>query len=287
MPEICIIPPSGEPLHIDEAKLDRRVIDTSDDGRIRSLIGAARQYAEMITRRQLLHARWQLTLDCFPMAFSGSPLPFRNSVNIPANAVILPHAPLVDVVSIQYVDMSGVTQTMPATDYAVNKANEPALITPCFGKVWPICLPQIGSVIITYDAGYASPIAVPAPGAQFTVNSPVTWSVGNRVQFYNSGDSTGKLPSPLSVDSAYLIASAPGNNVYTLTDALGAAINFTDVGVGRSFIGVVPDGIRNWMLLRVGSLYENREEAAIVQKGGVKELPWVDGLLDPFRISMP
>lgn len=289
MPEICIIPPVGEPIHIEEAKLDRRVSDAADDGRIRSLIAAARQAAEMQTRRQLLHARWKLTLDQFPMAGMGTPLPFRNVANIPSYAIMLPHSPLAKVVSIQYLDMAGVLQTMPESEYVINQANEPALITPCFGKIWPIALPQIGAVTVIYDAGYASPIKVATTGRQFTVSGPVTWIVGDRVQFYCSGASDAALPAPLDAESSYLIDGAPGSGVYTVSDSAGAPITFTTTGAGtgKSYIGIVPDGIRSWMLLRVGALYENREEVSVAQRVTVQELPYVSGLLDPYRTDMP
>jgi uncharacterized phiE125 gp8 family phage protein len=290
MPEICIIQPAGEPIHVEEAKLDRRVSDSADDTRLRSLVGAARRAAEMITRQQFLHARWQLTLDRFPMAGCGTLRPFRNAVNIPAFAIVLPHSPLVRVVSVQYVDMAGATQTMPSTDYVVNKSNAPGLITPAFGKIWPITLPQIAAVTVTYDAGYASPmkVSLTAP-TQIAVTGPVTFNVGDRVEFYSSGDMNIKLPTPLDLDSSYLVASVVGPGIYTISDAAGNAITFTDVGVGigRSFIGVVPDGIRSWMLLRVGTLYENREEIAILTKGKAEQLPYVNALLDPYITSLP
>lgn len=48
----------------------------------------------------------------------------------------------------------------------------------------------------------------------------------------------------------------------------------------------VPEGIRQWILLRVNTLYENREEVAILGRGKVDPLPFVDGLLDPYRVPM-
>lgn len=288
MPEICIIPPAGEPIHVEEVKLDRRVTDNADDSRIRSLIAAARQAAETRTRQQCLHARWKLTLDAFPMAGHCAPMSLGSSGSIPRNAVVLPHVPLVKVQSIQYLDMDGALQTMPDGDYVVNQSMTPAIITPRFGKVWPNTLPEIGAVTVIYDAGYASPIKVTPNTGNFTVNGPVTWSVGDLVQFYCSGSFDATLPPPLDPDSSYLIASAD-NRVYTLTDTAGAPITFTGAGggIGRSFIGVVPDGLRSWMLLRVGVLYENREEAAVGPRVVVAPLPYVDGLLDPFNTSLP
>jgi hypothetical protein len=55
-------------------------------------------------------------------------------------------APVQSVVSIDYLDMGSAIQTMPASSYTVDTACEPARITPVFGQIWPICLPQIGAV---------------------------------------------------------------------------------------------------------------------------------------------
>lgn len=280
MPEILLTAASGECLHLNEAKLDRRVDDNSDDAKLRSLISAARQAVESKIRQVLMHSRWQQVMDTFPAYGMASVVSYGTTVGIPAYAIVLPRSPLVAVEKIEYMDMSGSWQTMPPADYAVNVGMSPAIITPGFGKIWPIPLPQIGSVKITYTAGYASPIATGGAlsANQFRVTGPVTWAVGARVQFYNSG---GVLPAPLDADATYLIASA-ASGIYTVTDDAGTPVTFTQLGMGRSYIGVVPAGIRAWMLLRIGSLFENREEVAIMQKGGIKELPYVDGLLDPF-----
>jgi uncharacterized phiE125 gp8 family phage protein len=280
MPEILLTAALGDCIHLNEAKLDRRVDDNVEDAKLRSLISAARQAVESKIRQVLMHSRWQQVLDTFPAYGMASVVSAGATVSIPPYAIVLPRAPLVAVEKIEYLDMAGSWQTMPASDYVVNVGMSPAIITPGFGKIWPIPLPQIGSVKITYTAGYASPVTTGGAlsANQFRVTGPVTWAVGARVQFYNSG---GVLPAPLDADSAYLIASAaPG--IYTVTDEFGGAVTFTQPGMGRSYIGVVPAGIRSWMLLRIGSLYENREEVAIMQKGGIKELPYVDGLLDPY-----
>ncbi|TCG08374.1 hypothetical protein BZM27_12635 [Paraburkholderia steynii] len=283
MPEILIRPPAGEPVSLAEAKQHLRVTDSLQDSHISMLISNARIACESKTRRQLLHSRWQLVTDRFPMSGVGTPLPLSNDINLPAYAVRLPHAPFVDMQSITYFDMNSSLQTMDPATYTVNAAMEPALVSPVFGQIWPIPLPQIGAVQWTYDAGYASPIVAQAGSALFTVNGPVSWHLGDTTTFYNSG---GALPAPLQPNTPYLIASASGNQ-YSVTDMSGGAITFTDSGSGASFIGTVPEGLRHWILLRVGSLYENREEVAILNRGKVEELPFVDGLLDPYRISLP
>jgi hypothetical protein len=45
----------------------------------------------------------------------------------------------------------------------------------------------------------------------------------------------------------------------------------------------VPEGIRNWMLMRVGAAYENREEIVVGSRLVSIDLPFVDALLDEFR----
>jgi hypothetical protein len=46
----------------------------------------------------------------------------------------------------------------------------------------------------------------------------------------------------------------------------------------------VPAGIKTWMLMRIGSFYENREEESVAYRVTVQHLPFVDTLLDPYRI---
>ena len=132
-------------------------------------------------------------------------IPAGVAFSLPGHAILLPKCPVQSVVNIQYLDMASTTQTMPPADYTVDAACEPARVTPVFGKIWPITLPQIGAVWVTFDAGY------------------------------------------------------------------GAAAS-------------VPEGLKSWIKIRVGTLFENREEVAIIGRGQVKELPFVDGLLDAYRV---
>lgn len=47
----------------------------------------------------------------------------------------------------------------------------------------------------------------------------------------------------------------------------------------------VPDGIRHWICMRVNTIFENREELAVLmERGSVSALPYVDCLLDPFTV---
>ena len=259
MPFATVISPLGQPLHLDAAKAHLRVDGTDDDDNIKALIASATQAAEAKTHHQLLHARFTHTQDCF------------------TRVLRLPHAPVVNVVSVQYLGMDGLVDTVDPADYIVNYGT-PATITPVFGTVWPIAMPQESSVFVTYEAGYASPVTATATTGNLTVNGPYAYTVGQRVTFSNSG---GALPAPLDADTAYLIASVAGS-VYTLTDTAGNAVTFTTAGTGRNFIGEVPAPIKSWMLLRIGSLFESREETAPSARTTIEFMPFVDGLLAPY-----
>lgn len=285
MPEILLQRPIGEPVSLGFVKTFVRETSNVQDSVLRMLIGAARAAAESRTRQQCLHARYRLVIDKFPMAGIGTPLPFADLVNDPGFSVRLPHSPLVDVVQVQYLDMGGVTEIADPSLYTVNTALTPGIVALKFGQIWPIPLPQIAAVWIDYDAGYASPFSVVNQAAgSIKVIGPVTWKVGDMVSFYNAG--AGALPAPLAEDTPYLVASAAAG-VYTFTDLAGSAITFTDGGSDQSFIGVVPAGIRQWICMRAGSMYENREEVAILNRGKVEELPFVDSLLWPYMTSLP
>jgi uncharacterized phiE125 gp8 family phage protein len=205
MPLQLINPPAEEPVSLAEAKLHVRVDITDDDALITALISAARQAAESLTGRQIVTARWKLVLDSFPGP-SLMGVPAGQPFSLPGHAILLPKCPVQSVVSIQYLDMASTLQTMPATDYTVDVACEPARITPIFGKIWPVSLPQIGAVAVIFDAGYG-----PASSA--------------------------------------------------------------------------PEGIKSWIKLRVDSLYSHRGESAVI-KGKLERLPYIDGLLDPYRVVL-
>ncbi len=205
MPLQLVTPPAEEPVSLIDAKLHLRVDFDEDDTLIASLISAARQAAETLTGRQFSTARWRMVLDCFPGP-SLVGVPAGQSFSLPGHAILLFKTPVQSVVSINYLDMNSSVQVMPASTYTVDVACEPARITPVFGQIWPICLPQIGAVSVTFDAGYGS-------AAQ------------------------------------------------------------------------VPEGIKSWIKLRLGSLYAHREEIAVLSRGRVEALPFIDGLLDPYKVA--
>ena len=64
----------------------------------------------------------------------------------------------------------------------------------------------------------------------------------------------------------------------TLEQIGAVTIDFT-AGYGAT-AAAVPAEILHWMLLRIGTIFENREEVAVLGRGRLEVLPYVDGLLD-------
>lgn len=48
----------------------------------------------------------------------------------------------------------------------------------------------------------------------------------------------------------------------------------------------VPAGIRNWIIVRVCTLYQNREEVAVLPRGKVEPLAYVDRMLDHHVVRL-
>ena len=200
-----LVEPAIEPITLSDAKQHLRMEVSDDDALITLLIAAARQYAEQLTRTSFITQQWSLVLDAFPgPSLMGVPagLPW----SLPGHAILLEHGPVQSIDSITYVDMSSTVQTMPSANYIADMAGLLTRVTPKFGQIWPITLPQIASVSVNFTAGY--------------------------------GTTADKVPA----------------------------------------------GLVQWMKLRIGTLYENREEVATGRGITVTPMPFIDGLLDPYRL---
>jgi uncharacterized phiE125 gp8 family phage protein len=265
------------PLHVSDVRQHLKQDITDDDNLINLYLGSAVDFAQNLTQRQLVAARYRYVLDKFPSCGA---------------AIRIPRTPLVQVVSIEYTATDGTTQTVPAADYAIDNSFDPPRITPVSGKAWPDTLCQIGSVRVTFDAGYSAPFTVDATANSLSVPAWKPMLVGEVVRLGNSG---GVLPVPLAAKTNYYIQSVISPGVYTLSASSGGAvIDLTSAGTGLNFLGQpgingsageLPDSIRSWLLLRCDSLYTHKGEAANV-RGELVPLPWVDGLLDPYRTAL-
>lgn len=299
MPLQLVTPPAIEPISRTQAKNHVRLTTTDEDTWIDAAVMAARQACETRAQNQLVAARWKLLLDSFPGSADGeavSYVPWGKTFGLPSNAIILSKAPVLQIASITYLDMAGATQTLTAgqaNDYVSDVGNEPVLsagivrITPPFGKVWPAnVMPQIGSVQVTFDLGYAAALTADASADTVYVPGWRTQAVNDKVRFTNRD---GGLPAPLAERTDYFVQSVVGPDKYKLSlTSGGAAIDLTTVGTGDSFIGEIPANLRAWMLLAIGSLYENRESVSVDQRITQIEIPeeFQNGLLDPHRVLL-
>ncbi|MFW9804857.1 MAG: hypothetical protein ACFFFC_19530 [Candidatus Thorarchaeota archaeon] len=96
--------------------------DEDRDFLIKTLISGARQQAEILQNRDLVTKGWDLYLDRFPG--TADPVKLR--------------ADLVSVSKVQYKDSTGSPTTLTEnTDYIVDVNQQPGVIVPAYGKVWP------------------------------------------------------------------------------------------------------------------------------------------------------
>lgn len=135
---LTLVTPGAEPVTVAEFKQHARINRIDEDPLIEAFLRAAREYCETHTRRQLSPATWRMTLDRFPACEIRLPLP-----------------PLQSVTSITYVDGNGDVQTLAADRYEVDASSQPGRIHPAYGYSWPITREQLGSVNVTFVAGYS------------------------------------------------------------------------------------------------------------------------------------
>lgn len=285
MPLQTLIGPAARPIDVIEARQHVRQDLTVDDAVLDMAIRATTSYAQTECLRTLVATRYRLVLDSFPgPAVTG--VQWGRPYSLPGHAIYLEYGPVLAVRSIQYLDMGGVQQTMPPGDYTVDLTGPVARITPVFGRIWPIPLPQIGAVEVVYDAGDAAPVTADTAANTLTVRGGL-WkalAVGDTVRLSNSG---GALPASLQPDTDYGVQSVVAPGVFTLAATPGGpAIDVTDAGTGTSFIGAVPDGIKAWQKLRLASLYDLRSDVTALARGRLERVPFVDRLLDPWRLVL-
>lgn len=282
-------PPSCEPLHINDVRQHVKQDIADDDNLIDIYLGSARSYAEELTKKQFVAARYQYKFDAFPTGY-GNGFNLDYDVSLQGNAILLPKAPVIEIESIQYIDTGGAQQTMSATDYVVDAMSEPARITPVFGKIWPISRPQIGAVWVTFKAGYVAQAVFDVTADTITVKNWRALVIGDAVRFSNSG---GALPSILKPRTDYYVQTVVSPGVYQLAATSGgAAINIADAGTGLNFLGQpginwspgeLSPTIKAWMLLRCDTHYSHRGETINTRGGEITPLPYVDRLLDNDR----
>jgi uncharacterized phiE125 gp8 family phage protein len=265
MPLKLVTGPAREPIHLAEAKLHLKVEHNADDSLILASIQAARGYAEGFTARQLVTATYDLMLDCFPCSSWICPIE-------------VPRPPLQSVISIIYIDTTGITQTLDPTRYIVDTNSEPGRIMLAYGQSWPPTRVIMNAVTIRFMAGHATPFLADATVNQFTALGR-TFATNDVLRLWNSG---GALPIPLVIDTDYHVIGPSGANFQLASTQGGAAIDITTSGSGTHFAGNVPREILQGILVDLTDLYENRESVVIGTTRNT--IPILERLYWPQRI---
>lgn len=155
---VPVVPPSGEPISVSDVKAFARIDTQNDDGVLADLITTARQNfdgREPWFGRALLTQTWDYLLPAFPYECDNDDEDYLPGIRVP-----LP--PLQQVTSIQYLDASGVSQSLSASNYVVDINAVPGRIVPAFGTFWPSTQSMPNAVRIRFVAGYGAISAVPA-----------------------------------------------------------------------------------------------------------------------------
>lgn len=151
---------------------------------------------------------------------------------------------------------------------------------PGYGFLAPLVWGAFGTGL-----GVLSYSVVPTRGNDIIIPMPPLISIDSIVYIDLNGTETtlnsSKYQVTLADEPARVMPAYGETWPATRTEADAVRIQFTcGYGGGESD---VPEGIRRWMLLRVGAFYENREEI-VVDYLKVSDLLFVNSLLDPYRI---
>jgi uncharacterized phiE125 gp8 family phage protein len=136
-----IIPPTSEPLTIDDARLQCKVDpdDTSHDELLDALIVAAREYAEHYTGRALASRTLEAALDEFPDC---------------RESICLPMPPVTAITSIKYTDLAGDEQTLAADQYTLSDYGDSREVSLAYGSTWPSTRCIRNAVRVRFVCGY-------------------------------------------------------------------------------------------------------------------------------------
>ncbi len=171
-----ITAPAAEPVTLAEAKLQRKVEHTVDDGWFtNTAIPAARRIAEHQLGKVLIEQTWELTTDAFP-----------------AGWIDLQKTPVSAIDSVIYLDSEQVEQTLSDALYELSP--DQRWLRPVVGESWPSAYLTADSVRVRFKAGYgAAGTDVPAEIRQWMLMHIAT-AHKNR-EFFASGVSIAELPN--------------------------------------------------------------------------------------------
>lgn len=143
-----------------------------------------------------------------------------------------------------------------------------------YGQNWSIAP---GPILMAKREGFTGYEIIPGVPQLRSVESITYIDTDGVQQTLDSSQYKVGMSSPMG-----RIVPAYGTSWPTTRNEIEAVeVSFTS---GYGSAGDVPQGIKSWMLIRIATLFENREEVAILPRGKVEPLPFVDRLLDSYRV---
>ena len=150
--------PVCEPISLAEAKVHLRIDGSDSDTYVNTLIVAAREHVEGVTRRKLVQQTWDYTLAEFPYG-----------------DILLPIMPVSSVTSVSYVTSAGATATFTSgaspdvLQYTVITDGPRTRILPIYNVSWPTTRLHGNAVTVRFVTGYDPSTDSPA---DYTKNVP-------------------------------------------------------------------------------------------------------------------
>lgn len=133
-----ITPPTVEPVTLTEAKIFLRVDHSAEDALITSLLLAAREKGEELSRRAFVTQTWQMILNAWPLGLH----------------ITIGRPPLQSVEWIKYKNSSSAESTVDASTYYVNTSTDPGEV---IFRYYPgTSLLRQGAISIQFIAGYGA-----------------------------------------------------------------------------------------------------------------------------------
>ncbi|MDQ1925177.1 head-tail connector protein [Massilia pseudoviolaceinigra] len=119
-----------------DARASARANGNDQDAEIEIRVRALTAEAEHITGRSIINRTYEVTAPGF------------------AGLIPLPSSPLIEVVSLKYLDVDGATQTLSEDAYVVDRSIEPGFVALAAGASWPATKAHPEAVILTVICGY-------------------------------------------------------------------------------------------------------------------------------------
>ena len=152
---------------------------------------------------------------------------------------------------------------------------------------WRIGMDGFPGVVIppTPFAAVAAWLPTPQPSPDIHVGKSPLQAVDS-ITYTDANGATQTLdPATYIVDNTGIVPriSLARGKVWPATIEQIGSVNIAAT-FGYASADAVPAGIKHWMLVRVGTMFENREEVAVMSRGRIDPLPFMDSLLDPYKV---